>query len=309
MVPKCTGTAEFSIDVRLPGMLHATVRRNPGLGGGMRSFDATAAESMRGVRHIVPLDDGVAVVASNTWYAFEAAKTIRFDWEAPSYADAHFGAVEAAFAGENDSRFRDDGDVDAALIEGADLEGEYRVPYLAHATLEPLNAVAWFRDGRLDVWAGNQMPTQAVREGAIIAGIDEDAVSVHTTWMGGGFGRRAEMDFIRAAVSVAVALEGTPVKTTWSREEDTTHDCYRPLAIARYRARVRDGTAEALDLETDGLMTQAARLRFVQASAASAARPRSSNRSSAASGSRRWDPTGRSSSRRGTSRTRYRTTA
>jgi len=252
MVPKCTGTAEFSIDVRLPGMLHATVRRNPGLGAAMRSYDAAAAETMPGVRHIVPLEDGVAVVASNTWYAFEAAKAISVDWEAPAYpasTEDHYDIVRAAFDGESDSRFRDDGDVDAALAGGADLEGEYRVPYLAHATMEPLNAVAWYRDGRLDIWAGNQMPTQAVKEGAAVAGMDEDDVRVHTTWMGGGFGRRAEMDFIRAAVSVAVALEGTPVKTTWSREEDTTHDCYRPLAMARYRARIEDGAAHAFELK------------------------------------------------------------
>jgi len=251
MVPKCTGAAEFSIDVRLPGMLHATVRRNPRLGAAMRDYDAATAETMPGVRHIVPLDDGVAVVASNTWYAFEAAKAISFDWESSTYPDStddHYDVVRAAFDGESDSRFRDEGDVDAALAERADLEGEYRVPYLAHATMEPLNAVAWFRDGQLDIWAGNQMPTQAVKEGAALAGIDEERVRVHTTWMGGGFGRRAEMDFIRAAVSVAVALEGTPVKTTWSREEDTTHDCYRPLAMARYRARVEDGAAHTLAL-------------------------------------------------------------
>ena len=252
MLPKSTGTAEFSIDVRLPGMLYATVRRNPNLGSGLRSFDAARAEAMEGVERIVTLDDGVAVVASNTWYALRAAKAITFDWEEAPYPpliDEHFAAVAAAFDGPSDSQFRDEGDVDGAFIEGADLEGEYRVPYLAHATMEPVNAVAWFRDGRLDIWAGNQMPTQALKEGAAIAGIDEADVRIHTTYMGGGFGRRAEMDFIKTAVQVAVAMPGTPVKTTWSREEDTTHDNYRPLAVARFRARINDGKAEALDLK------------------------------------------------------------
>ena len=251
MLPKCTGAAEFSIDVRLPGMLYATVRRNPRLGAGMRSYDATKAEAMEGVKRVVPLADGVAVVASNTWYALRAAKFIDFDWEDARYPpviDGHFDAVRNAFDDPSDSRLRDDGDVDGALIEGADLEGEYRVPYLAHATMEPVNAVAWFRDGRLDVWAGNQMPTQALRDSAAIAGIDEADVRIHTTYMGGGFGRRAEMDFIKTAVTVAVAMPGTPVKTTWSREEDTTHDNYRPLAVARYRAALKDGMAAALDL-------------------------------------------------------------
>ncbi len=252
MLPKCTGAAEYSIDVRLPGMRFATVRMNPGLGAGMRGFDASAAERMQGVERVVAVDRGVAVVASNTWYAMRAAAAIDVDWEAAAYpdtADAHFAIVEAAFDKSRDSRFRDDGDVDRAFVEGADLTGEYRVPYLAHATMEPLNALAWFRDGKLDIWAGNQLPTQARKDGARIAGIDESEVTVHTTWMGGGFGRRAEMDFIQSAVAVAVAAEGVPILTTWSREEDMTHDAYRPLAIARFRANVTDGRAAALELE------------------------------------------------------------
>lgn len=252
MVSKCTGTAEFSIDVRLPDMLYATIRRNPRLGAGIRGYDASRAEAMEGVVRVVPLDDGVAVVATNTWYALRAAKAIDFDWEQADYPpeiDGHFAAVSAAFDEKPDSVFRDEGDVEKALIEGADLEGEYRVPYLAHATMEPLNAVAWLKDGELDIWAGNQMPTQAVKEGAAIAALDDGQVRLHTTYMGGGFGRRAEMDFIKTAIHVAVAMEGVPVKTTWSREEDTTHDNYRPLAMARYRASIRNGRPEALELK------------------------------------------------------------
>ena len=252
MLPKCTGTAEFAIDVSLPDMLYATVRMNPRLGGTLAGFDAADAEKMPGVHSVVPLDGGIAVVASNTWFAFEGAKAVRCDWGDASYPDStedHFAAVAQAFDGKKDSRFRDDGDIDAAFIEGADVDGEYRAPYLAHATMEPVNAVAWFRDGELDIWAGNQMPTQAVKDGAAIAGIDEDRVRVHTPYMGGGFGRRAEMDFIKSAVRVAVKMEGRPVKMTWSREEDTTHDAYRPLAIARFRANLVDGGIDALDLE------------------------------------------------------------
>ncbi len=251
MLPKCTGTAEFAIDVRLPDMLYATVRRNPRLGGTLNAFDSAGAEKMPGVRRVVEIEGGVAVVASNTWLAFKAADAIDFDWSDPGYPrtiDEHFAVVEQAFDGKRDSRFRDEGDVDKAFIEGADIEGEFRAPYLAHATMEPVNAVAWFRDGRLDIWAGNQLPTQALKDGAAIAGIDEADVRVHTTYMGGGFGRRAEMDFIKSAVEVAVAMEGQPVSTTWSREEDMTHDSYRPLAIARYRANLVNGAIDALDL-------------------------------------------------------------
>jgi len=252
MVSKCTGKAEYAIDVQLPDMLYATVKMNPRLGGAMNSFDASAAESMPGVRKVIPLAGGVAVVATNTWYAFKAAAAVIFDWADapyPNSSEEHFAKVRDALGGDHDSQYRDDGDVEYALLEGADIEGEYTVPYLAHATMEPVNAVARLKDGLLDIWAGNQVPTQAVIDGAEIAGVDRDAVSVHTTYMGGGFGRRAEMDFIKLAVQTARAMEGVPVKVTWSREEDMSHDAYRPLAVARFRGSVDNGVPTALDLE------------------------------------------------------------
>lgn len=253
MVPKCTGTATYSSDVRLPGMLYATVKMNPRLGGAMNAFDASAAEKVPGVKKIIALNGGVAVVATNTWYAFEAADAIVFDWGGapyPATGDAHFAVVEAAFTDDHqDSRKRDDGDVEAALSRAEVIEAEYRVPYLAHATMEPMNAVAHLKDGRLDVWAGNQSPTQALIEGEAITGLKADQIRIHTTMMGGGFGRRAEMDFIKQAIEVAKAMEGTPVNLTWSREEDITHDTYRPLAIARFRGAVKDGLAIAVDLK------------------------------------------------------------
>lgn len=252
MLAKCTGTAEYAIDMRLPGMLHATVKMNPRLGGDMRSYDASRAETMPGVEKIVPLAGGVAVIASNTWLAFKAADAIEFDWGDAPYPDTsaeQFTLLEDAFSGKDDSRFRDDGDVDKALVDATILEGEYRVPYLAHATMEPLCAVALLGDDRLDIWAGNQNPTQAVKESAKITAIDAENIHVHTTLMGGGFGRRSEMDFIKLAVQVAQSVPGVPVKTSWSREEDMSHDTYRPPAIARFRAAVAGGAAMALDLK------------------------------------------------------------
>ena len=252
MVAKSTGTAEYSIDKQLPDMLYATVKMNPRLGATMNSYDASAAETMPGVMKIIELDGGVAVVATNTWLAFKAADAINFDWGDAPYPDAtqaHFDALADAFANDPDSENRNDGDVGAAFAEGADFEGEFRVPYLAHATMEPLNAVAWLNDERLDVWAGSQAPTQALKDAAAIAGLDEDQVHIKTTYMGGGFGRRSETDFIKMAVQVAAAMPGTPVKTTWSREEDMRHDVYRPPAIARYQASVADGVPTALNIE------------------------------------------------------------
>jgi isoquinoline 1-oxidoreductase beta subunit len=252
MVGKSTGTAEYSIDVRMPELLHATVRMNPRLGAGMNSYDASLAESMPGVKKIVPLDGGVAVVATNTWYAIKAAAAIEFDWADapyPATTGEHFDAVIKAFDADTDSQFRDDGDVDEAIAGDGDISGEYRAPYLAHATMEPLNAVAWLREGQLDIWAGNQLPTQARKDGAAIADLDQDKVHVHTTLMGGGFGRRSEMDFIKLAVHVAKAMPGTPINTTWSREEDMCHDTYRPLAMARFKATIADGEPSALQLD------------------------------------------------------------
>ncbi len=257
MLEKTTGTAEYSIDVRLPGMLYATVKTNPRLGGKMAGFDGARAEAMPGVKKLIALQDGVAVIASNTWYAFRAADAIRFDWGEAPYPASTAGmleSIEASFAEDfEDSQFRDDGDVETAMIEADVLEGEYRVPFLAHATMEPMNATAWLRDGRLDVWVGTQFPTQALKEAEAITGLDADAIRIHTTYMGGGFGRRTEMDYIRQAITIAAALPGTPVKMTWSREEDMTHDVYRPAAIARFRGTVAEGKPSALDLRLSTL--------------------------------------------------------
>ncbi|MGL4322364.1 MAG: molybdopterin cofactor-binding domain-containing protein [Paracoccaceae bacterium] len=253
MVPKVTGTAQYTVDLRLPGMLFATARTNPRLGGVMNGFDAAAAEGMAGVKRIVPLPGGAAVVATNTWAAMQAADAIVFDWGAAPYpaTSAELSAqLDAAMTPDFvDAVQRDDGDVDAALT-GDVFEARYTVPYLAHATMEPMNAAALLKDGKLTVWSGNQLPTQVRTEGAALTGLPPEAVTVETLLMGGGFGRRAEMDVIKQAITVAMAMEGTPVLLTWSREEDMTHDAYRPAAKAVVRATVADGMVTALDFHT-----------------------------------------------------------
>jgi isoquinoline 1-oxidoreductase beta subunit len=251
MVGKCTGTVEYGIDVELPGLLYATVRRNPQLGGKMLGFDASQASTMRGVEHILPIETGVIVIATNTWYAFQAAARIEFDWGPASYPEttaAHHERVALELDQKPFHRPINRGNVDRALDGATIIEGEYRVPYLAHATMEPLNATALLENGRLDIWAGNQFPTLAVLVGAKLTGLPEEAVHVHTPNMGGGFGRRFEMDDVEAAVLAARALPGRPVRVTYSREEDFTHDAFRPLAAARFRASVKPRKVLALDL-------------------------------------------------------------
>ena len=220
--------------------------------GRMLGHDATLALQMPGVERVVPMDDGVIVVATNTWYAFRAADAITFDWEPAAYpatSDGHRQRVDGEFEREPYFTARDRGNVDAAIARGDALEGTYRVPYLAHATMEPLNATARLADGRLDIWAGNQNPTKARLIGATLAGLDKEAVNVHTTYMGGGFGRRFELDDVQAAVLAAVATPGQPVRVTYSREEDFAQDRFRPMASATFRAAVADGKPVALDLK------------------------------------------------------------
>jgi isoquinoline 1-oxidoreductase beta subunit len=253
MVGKCTGTASFGIDVRLPGMLFATVRCNPAIGAPLASFEAKPALAMRGVMKVVEIPGGIGVIADNTWRAFQAAQAVQCNWEAPVHpatTAALFDAIAASFSEKHqDSRLKNDGDVEAALAQGPTLSAEYRVPFLAHATMEPMNAVAWLREGRLDIWTGTQSPTAARDQAAKLAGLAPDQVHVHVMLMGGGFGRRLESDYVLQAVRLALAVKGTPVKLTWRREEDMAQDQYRPAAIARIRGATRQGAVHALDMQ------------------------------------------------------------
>jgi isoquinoline 1-oxidoreductase beta subunit len=253
MIGKVTGTAQFTADLRLPGMRFATAKTNPRLGAAMNSFDATAALAMPGVEKVLALPNGVAVVATSTWAAMQAAETITFDWATASYpaSSAEISAVLAASFTDDrhDSTNRDDGDVAAALT-GDVFTSEYSAPYLAHATIEPMTAAALLQDGHLTVWAGTQIPTQILTEGSKITGLAPDAIRVEAMLMGGSFGRRAEMDVVIQAITLANAMPGTPILLTWTREEDMSHDAYRPAAMARVRAKLDGQTIAAFDYTT-----------------------------------------------------------
>ena len=254
VVAKSTGQPIYGIDVELEGMLHASIKVNPRLGAPMNSYDAAKALTMPGVQQILKIDNGVAVIASNTWYAFQALKAIKFDWaqsDYPSTTEDHFNVISAGFdEAFQDSQLRDDGDIDSSL-ENADqiISAEYRVPYLAHAAMEPISATAHLKDGVLEIWAGNQIPTQVIKDAAELTGLDKDKIKLHNLVMGGSFGRRLELNFISQTIQVAQALEGTPVKLTWSREEDTSHDYYRPQAIAKFQAVADDKGPSAINLQ------------------------------------------------------------
>jgi isoquinoline 1-oxidoreductase subunit beta len=258
MRAKVTGAPIFGVDVSLPDMVFGTVKMNPNLGGRMKSFDAAEALKIPGVIKIIEIDcqsgHGVGVIAKNTWAAFKAADAVKVEWLKGDYVQtsaAMFDVLKAALQPGAGTSLRTLGNVDTAFADApADrvVEAEYQVPFLAHATMEPMNATAQFADGRLTLWSPNQAPTVTRYVCAGIAGIEQENVTVHTTMMGGGFGRRGEADFSIYATLIAMQADGKPVKVIWTREEDMTHDTYRPAAMARFKARLsKDGLPVALD--------------------------------------------------------------
>ncbi|TKT75462.1 molybdopterin cofactor-binding domain-containing protein [Aquamicrobium sp. LC103] len=260
MHAKVTGAPIFGVDVSLPDMLFATVRMSPRRGARMVSIDAAEAEKLPGVVKIVPLrtylGEGYGVIAKSTWHAFRAADAVEAEWgEAPFPPDdaGIWSELQRAMETDAGTALRNDGDVDTALADAPRervVEAEYRVPFLAHATMEPMNATARFADGVLDIWAPNQAPTLLRTVCAREAGIEEAACNVHVTYLGGGFGRRLEADYAVFATRLAMEAGGAPVKVIWTREEDITHDMYRPAAIGRFTARLgENGLPEALDMK------------------------------------------------------------
>jgi isoquinoline 1-oxidoreductase subunit beta len=241
---KTEGKAGFGIDVRLPGMRYAAIAQCPVFGGSLRRVDASKAKSMPGVQQVIELEAtptsaaAVAVVADGWWRAKLALEALGIEWNDGPYAKLDTAGQRASYAtllekGQADV-YEDIGDAPAALAAaGHAIEARYEVPYLAHATMEPINATAVVRDGRCEVWVGSQAPTLVQWMAAKPAGVGE--VLVHTPYLGGGFGRRSEMDVVVQAAAIAKRLPGVPVQLLWSREEDIQHDVYRPMALAQLR--------------------------------------------------------------------------
>jgi len=246
---KVTGAPVFGIDVELPEMVYATVVMCPRFGARARSYDDEAALGVPGVLKVIPIEtttgSGFGILAEHTWAAFKGADALEVEWQEAAYpkdSEALFAEISKALDTPPDHSLRDDGDVETAFADAPReeiLAAEYRVPWLAHATMEPMNATAQWKDGVLDIWAPNQAPTILQMACAPLVGVKAADVRVHTTMLGGGFGRRGEVDFALYAVEIAKHTAGRPVKVTWTREEDTRHDTYRPAAISRMRARVK----------------------------------------------------------------------
>lgn len=261
---KTDGTARFGIDVRLPDMLYASVRHAPMLGGTVQSIDSKALLAMPGVAKVVQLPPlagataGFAVVGKTTWHSRQAAQAAQVQWaqRAAGALDTRSIGVDmlARLQSESGHTFYEKGSVAKAQAAASRLvEAQYQAPYLAHATMEPMNCTARVRDGKVEVWAPTQVPGMARDVAARIAGVDVGQVTVHVTLLGGGFGRRLEVDVVAQAVRVAMDCDGRPVQLIWSREEDTTHDFYRPMQVARLTGAVgSDGKLSSLQIKSAG---------------------------------------------------------
>ena len=231
---KVDGSAEYGLDVKLPGMLYASLAQSPVLGGKLKSVDSTAAEKMPGVVKVVQTSSGVAVIADHFWQAKLARDALKIEWDAGANAKMSNASIRAtlkkAAATDKGQSALAVGDVAAALHGAAmTLHAVYELPMLAHATLEPMNCTADVKADGCDVYVGTQIQGVAQAVSAKAAGLKPEQVRIHTTLLGGGFGRRLEVDFIPAAVEASKAV-GKPVKLIWTREDDTTHDAYRPPA-------------------------------------------------------------------------------
>ncbi len=224
------GSAVYASDVRLPGMRYAAVARCPVFGGSVAAYDATKTKSVPGVRTVIAIDSGIAVVADNTWAAMRGRDALAVTWDEGPYAawsSASIRAIALKLAPNLGTTQGDSGILEAA----------YDIPYLAHATMEPKNCVADVRANRCEVWAPTQDPQQAKQRARSITGLPADAVTVHVPLLGGGFGRGQQVDYVSDAVQISKAI-GAPVQLVWTRADDLQHDFYHPLNYLYVRAEL-----------------------------------------------------------------------
>jgi isoquinoline 1-oxidoreductase beta subunit len=251
---KINGSAVFSLDVLPPGLLYASITMCPTVGGQVASFDAAAAYASPGVRKVFAVapfagglasygagTGGVAVIADHPYHALKALKLVKVNWDHGAAAglstrDVMDGLSKTLDSQKGKTHF-EKGDLDAALKGAAKtITAEYRAPYLAHATMEPMNCTVQFKDGEATVWAPAQGPAFAVNAVANVLGIKAEKVKLIIPLLGGGFGRRTFVDVVSQAAVIAREAGGAPVQTMWTREQDMTHDYYRPAFVSRHKA-------------------------------------------------------------------------
>jgi len=242
---KVNGSAVFGIDVKLPGLLTAKVVRCPVFGGKVAGFNADKAKAVPGVKNVVQITNGVAVVADNYWSASRGAQALEVTWDEGPLAKLTSADILAKYrelAQQPGKVARNDGNADSTIASSKSFERTFEAPFLAHATMEPMNCTADVRADGCDVYVPTQGQTPSHQAAVAASGLPADKVKVHVTYMGGGFGRRGEADFVMDAVETSKAI-GKPVKVIWSREDDMQHDYYRPVSYARMWGAV-DGSGK-----------------------------------------------------------------
>jgi isoquinoline 1-oxidoreductase beta subunit len=237
---KVDGSAVFGIDIRLPGMKVAAVAACPVLGGKLKFVDDAPARAVPGVRDVIKIDNAVAVTGDHYWAAKQGLAALRIEWDNGVHADVSSKSIVDALRSAYGTRpavlARHNGDVDGAFSRATKrLDAVYELPFLAHATMEPINTTIRVRPDGCEIWVGTQVPTAAQAIAAKTLGLPPDKVTVHNQYVGGGFGRRLEADSIEQAARIARDLP-YPVKIIWSREEDIQHDLYRPAYYDRISA-------------------------------------------------------------------------
>jgi isoquinoline 1-oxidoreductase beta subunit len=241
---KVNGTAEFGIDVKLPGMVYASLEQCPVIGGTVKGFDAAKAKSMPGVIDVVQIPDGVAVVADTYWHAKKAREALAVQWDEGAGAalsdKSMLAGMRAGSSADKSIPLNPVGDAES-VIKGAKkvVRAEYVMPLLSHSPMEPMNFTASFHDGKVDLIGPTQWQDGAQGTVAKALGVKPEDVSVRTTFLGGGFGRRIDVDFIVQAAQISKAV-GKPVKLLWTREDDMTHDFYRPQSLHQLAAALGD---------------------------------------------------------------------
>jgi isoquinoline 1-oxidoreductase subunit beta len=241
---KVTGEAKFGMDVQVPGMKYATIKAAPVFGSKVKSVDTTVSSDQPGVLKILNLGNAVAVIAEGYWQAKTALQALPITYESTEndglnqaeIFSRYRKAMDTDLAEGNLETHFESGDATKALQEAKVLiEAEYQLPFLAHATMEPMNCTAWVQPGKCELWCGSQNPLGVKAAAAELLELDLDQVIVHNQLLGGGFGRRSETDVIKQAILIAKEVD-YPVKLIWSREEDTQHDVYREATLSRLKA-------------------------------------------------------------------------
>ncbi len=241
---KATGSAKYGMDVILPDMLIAVVIRCPVRFGRLKTYAIKKTMEELRLSQIMVIPQGLALLASNYWHARQAAKYIDIDWDEGSFANANtenFKHQQRKHLRKNGATVSAKGDTQLIINFGKKtLEAYYELPYLAHATMEPMNCTVIVNKKTCEIWVPTQAPQHSQFVAHKITGLDKKNISVHTTFLGGGFGRRGETDFVAEAVEIAQQMPGTPIKLVWSREDDMQNDYYRPASSHRLRAAMKE---------------------------------------------------------------------